>query len=272
MLINISNRLFLLIVFCGSISSAFAQTEKVQQLEAQLRGAEGSSRVEILIALADAQLYAGDYTKATKNADQAGDLAAKLKLPELRANALNREGKAMMVAGKRKAADQFEQSLKILRETKSNNKALALDNLENLRILAQQTGRTNDITSLDEQITLLRSGGSVSVKPSEVRQQIQNRLSTTQQNLAESQNKFRENETKLLAESQALQAQLASQKEALDAMTQDQMKSAMLLMQQRTLLDSVYFNRGMDSLAVSNANLALREQLIKEAQDLLEIK
>ncbi|MFN0214810.1 MAG: adenylate/guanylate cyclase domain-containing protein [Saprospiraceae bacterium] len=259
MLFNYFIKFQFVLVFCGSLSSAFAQSEKVHQLEDQLRGAEGSNRVDILLALADANMYAGDYSRATKNADQAGDLAARLNLPELRANALNREGKAMMLGGKRKAAAQFEQSLKILREIKSANKTLAIDNLENLRTLAQQAGKTKDIVTLDEQITLLHSGGSVSVDPSAVRQEIQSRLSITQQKLSESQSKFRETENKLLAESQVLQTQLASQKAALDAMSQDQMKSAMLLMQQRALLDSVYFNRGMDSLAVSNANLALRE-------------
>ncbi|MBP6812096.1 MAG: adenylate/guanylate cyclase domain-containing protein, partial [Saprospiraceae bacterium] len=84
-------------------------------------------------------------------------------------------------------------------------------------------------------------------------------LSTTQKQLAENQNKFRSNESKLLEESQALQAQLAAQKAELDKMTEEQMKTAMLVMQQRVLLDSVFFSRGMDSLAISNANLALRE-------------
>ncbi len=238
---------------------AFAQTDKVSQLEEQLRGTDGSKRAEILIALADAQLYAGEYAKAIENADKAGDLAAKLKLPELRANALNREGKAMMFSGKRKAAAQFEQSLKVLRETRSSNKALALDNLDNLRTIAQRAGRDREIQALDEQIARIQSGADILARPTETRQEIQAVLSTTQQELAENQRKFRENEAKLLAESQGLQAKLAAQGAELEKMTQAQMKTAMLVMQQRVLLDSVFFSRGMDSLAVSNANLALRE-------------
>ena len=190
---------------------AFAQTDKVSQLEEQLRGTDGSQRAEILIALADAQLYAGEYAKAIENADKAGDLAAKLKLPELRANALNREGKAMMFSGKRKAAAQFEQSLKVLRETRSSNKALALDNLDNLRTIAQRAGRDREIQALDEQIARIQSGADILARPTETRQEIQAVLSTTQQELAENQRKFRENEAKLLAESQGLQAKLAAQ-------------------------------------------------------------
>ncbi|MFN0176847.1 MAG: adenylate/guanylate cyclase domain-containing protein [Saprospiraceae bacterium] len=241
----------------GSSSNIFAQAEKVRQLEEQLRGAEGAKRVDLLIALADANLYAGEYAKAIESADDAGDLASKLKLPELRANALNREGKAMMFSGKRKASEQFEKSNKILRDARSGNNTLFLDNLDHLRTLAQRAGRDRDLKELDEQIARIRAGGGISTNGS--RQEIQAELSTTQKQLAENQNKFRSNESKLLEESQALQAQLAAQKADLDKMTEEQVKTAMVVMQQRVLLDSVFFSRGMDSLAISNANLALRE-------------
>ncbi len=241
------------------VNGVVAQTEKIRQLEEQLRGADANKRVELLIAIADANLYAGEYAKAIDMADEAGDLATKLRLPELRANALNREGKALMLSGKRKAAAQFEQSLKILRETRSNNKTLVLDNLDNLKTLAQRAGRDREVQALDAQIAKVKGGGNLAETPPGSRQEIQQELSTTQKQLAENQNKFRESEAKLLAESQALQAQLAAQQAELEQMTQAQMKTAMLVMQQRVLLDSVYFTRGMDSLAISNANLALRE-------------
>ncbi len=251
--------LYLGLFLWGTSSNIFAQAEKIRQLEEQLRGAESAKRVEILIALADANLYAGEYAKAIENADDAGDLASKLRLPELRANALNREGKAMMFSGKRKAAGKFEQSVKILRDTRSTNNTLILDNLDHLRTLAQRAGRDRELKELDEQIAQIRSGGTISGQPTGTRQEIQAELSTTQKQLAENQNKFRNNESKLLEESQALQAQLAAQKAELEKMTQEQMKTAMVVMQQRVLLDSVFFSRGMDSLAISNANLALRE-------------
>jgi adenylate cyclase len=163
----------------------------------------------------------------------------------------------MMFSGKRKAADQFEQSNKVLRDSRSGNNTLMLDNLDHLRTLAQRAGRDRELKELDEQIARIRAGGGISSPGS--RQEIQAELSTTQKQLAENQNKFRSNESKLLEESQALQAQLAAQKAELDKMTEEQMKTAMLVMQQRVLLDSVFFSRGMDSLAISNANLALRE-------------
>jgi hypothetical protein len=164
-----------------------------------------------------------------------------------------------MLGGKRKAAGEFESSLKILRDTRSSNKTLALDNLENLKALAQRAGKNREVQSLDEQITRLKSGGSLSEKPADTRQEMQQELTAAQKQIAEDQAKFRESQAKMLSESKTLQAQLASQSAELELMTEAQMKTAMMVMQQRVLLDSVYFSRGMDSLAVSNANLALRE-------------
>ncbi|MDO8366721.1 MAG: hypothetical protein Q7T20_08000, partial [Saprospiraceae bacterium] len=248
---------FVLLLLC-SATSTYAQIEKARQLEAQLRGVSAAKRVEILLALADANLYAGEYAKAIDNADDAGKLASKLKLPELRANALNRKGKGMMLSGKRKAAGQFEQSLKILRDNQSANKVLALDNLENLRTLAKRDEKERELKSLEEQIARLRGGGTISGQ-TDTRQELQKEFSNSQQQLLENQRNSRKNESKLIEESQALQAQLAAQKAELDKMTEEQMKTAMVVMQQRVLLDSVHFSRGMDSLAVSNANLALSE-------------
>jgi class 3 adenylate cyclase len=255
-----SFQILLLCFLVGSMAnSALAQSEKIKQLEAQLRGADPGKRLEILISLTDAHIYAGQYEDAIRIADEAEGLASRLKMPEMRANALNREGKAMMLGGKRKATGKFEQSIKILRDTRSANRSLAIDNLENLRTLAANAGKTREVQSIDEQIARLRNMNTVSEKPAESRQELQQELSATQKQLHENQSRFRENEAKLLAESQALQAELAARQAELEQMTEEQMKTRVLVMEQRMLLDSVFFTRGMDSLAVSNANLALRE-------------
>jgi adenylate cyclase len=239
---------------------ANAQTEKIRQLEESLRGAEAARRAEILLALAEANLGAGLYAQAADRADEAGDLAQRLRLPALRATALNREGKALMLNGKRKAASPFEQSLRVLRDSGSPDKNLALDNLENLRTLAQRSGRERDLANIEAQIAHLRSGGTLAKTPTpDARQALQQELSATQQQLASEQNAFREKQATLLQESQELQAKLAEREAALDQMSEAQMKTAMLVMEQRLLLDSVFYRAGMDSLAVSNANLALRE-------------
>lgn len=237
----------------------YAQPGKIKQIEQQIPNATGAEKVELLIALADAQMYAGDFTTAIKTADKAEDLAKDLRMPELRANALNREGKALLLAGKRRPEQKFEQSLKVLRESRSNNKTLALDNLENLRNIAKQAGKTKMEQQFESQILRLKSGGGFSDGPAENRQEIQQELTAAQRQLLENQTKFRETQNKMLQESKALQAELAAREAELEQLTEEQMKTRMVVMQQRMLLDSVFYTRGMDSLAVSNANLALRE-------------
>jgi class 3 adenylate cyclase len=256
----ISKTIFPLLLILATGQWASAQTEKIRQLEESLRGAEAARRAEILLALADAHLSAGLYPQAAARADEAGDLAQRLRLPALRATALNREGKALMLSGKRKAANAFEQSLRVLRDSPSPDKSLALDNLDQLRTLAQRSGRDRDLANIEAQIARLRSGGTLAeAANTDARQALQQELSATQQQLASEQTAFREKQATLLQESQALQAKLAEREAALDQMSEAQMKTAMLVMEQRLLLDSVFYRAGMDSLAVSNANLALRE-------------
>ncbi len=255
----IKKTVVLILTFCFSWFGLIAQSGKVKQLEQQLSNATGVEKVELLIALADAQMYAGDMAAAIKSADKAEDLAEDLRMPELRANALNREGKALLLAGKRRPEQKFEQSLKLLRESRSNNKALALDNLENLRDIAKKAGKAKLEQQLESQILRLKSGGGLAEGPVESRQEIQQELTAAQRQLLDNQTKFRETQTKMLQESKALQEELAAREAELEQLTEEQMKTRMVVMQQRLLLDSVYYTRGMDSLAVSNANLALRE-------------
>lgn len=236
-----------------------AQSGKVKQLEQQVLSASGAEKIELLIELADAQMYAGDMASAIKTADKAEDLAEDLRMPELRANALNREGKAILLAGKRRPEQKFEQSLKVLRDIGSKNKTLALDNLENLRQIAQKAGKKKLEQQYESQILRLKSGGGLIDAPVETRQEIQQELTAAQRKLLENQNKFREAQNKMLQESKALQEELAAREAELEQLTEEQMMTRMVVMQQRLLLDSVFYTRGMDSLAVANANLALRE-------------
>jgi adenylate cyclase len=241
------------------LQMASGQTSSIPALEERLRAAAGPERVELLLSISEAYQKAGQADKAEEKAEEAGDFARRIKHPELRALALNREGKLMMARGKKKVAVKFEQSLSILRDAKSNNKALALDNLENLRNIAVSTGKQKDLAAIDAKIAFIRSGGGISDQAPDTKQALQQELSAAQQKLAERQSSFQESETKLLQESQVLQDQLAAQEAVINQMTEQQMKTAMLVMQQRVLLDSVFYRAGIDSLSVANANLALRE-------------
>ncbi len=243
-----------------------AQTDRIQQLEAEMRAASGADRVEKLIRLSEANFEAGNYDKAEDWAEEAGDFAKRLRLPALRATALNREGKAMMLNGKRKASGRFEQSLDVLRSISSGDKGLAMDNLENLRNLAQRAGKSKDIAEINEQIARLNNTlvATVPIPPSApvTRQELREEINNLQNEIARQQAKasgISVNTAEFEKRNQELQAQLAEREAQINQMTEEQMKTSMLLMQQRYMLDSVVFRSSLDSLSVANWNLALQK-------------
>ncbi|MBK6931803.1 MAG: hypothetical protein IPH12_13450 [Saprospirales bacterium] len=79
----------------------FSQSASIQQLETELRAASGIRRVETLLALSDAYLQTGDYEKAAEFAANATDLAGRIGRSDFKATALNREGKILVITGKR---------------------------------------------------------------------------------------------------------------------------------------------------------------------------
>ena len=239
--------------------SAFAQQDKIKQMEENLRDLSGPARVQLLLSISEAYLKNGQPDKAIDYAEQAGAFAKKINEPELRATALNREGRLMVQQGKRKSAAKFEQSLKILSDLNSGNKPLAIDNLENLKTIAEKAREHEEVVLLNARITRLKNGGSLADAPGDGKNAMQQELTAVQQQLAANQNAFKASQMKLLEESQVLQKELADREAEIDRMTQEQMKTAMLVMQQRVLLDSISYKAGLDSLTVTNANLALRE-------------
>lgn len=245
----------------------FAQSDRIQQLEAEVRAASGAARVEKLIELSNTYVHAGNYDKAADVAGEAADFAKKIRQPMLRAVALNSEGKAMVLGGKRKAAGKFEQSLDILLDSRSNNKSLALDNLENLRQLAIRSGKEKEIAEIEVRIARLNSIATppatpLPPPPGITRQELREEIMALQQEIAKQQVRTTGkpvNTVDFEKQTQELQAQLAAREAQIDQMTEDQMKTSMLLMQQRYMLDSVVFRNSLDSLSMENVNLALRE-------------
>jgi class 3 adenylate cyclase len=231
--------------------TAVAQSESVRALEEQLSGASGTRRVELLVALADAYLNAKQYDKAERAAEDAERLSQRLDLPEWRAIALNREGRARFDGGKRRAAAAFEHSLKVLRTANVSNAALVVDNLEHLHRIALRAGNEREAAAWAAQLAQVKEGSSSA--------QWRQELETARRQIEEQEKAFQESREQLLRGSQVLRQRLQEQEAELEQMTQEQMKAAMLLMQQRVLLDSALYRRGLDSLAVVNAHLALRE-------------
>lgn len=264
MLKKLLRPMFLAVAFLCS-QMVFAQNDRIQQLETEARAASGAERVEKLIALSNAFIHVGDYNNAIEKADEAADLARKIGQPMLRAVALNCEGRAMVLAGKRRPDKKFEQSLDILRDTRSNNKTLALDNLDNLRKIAISAGHKKDLAKIEAQIAQLNNVAAVPLPPPSApvtRQELRQEMQALQQEIAKQQVRATGKPTNAVdfeKQTQELQAQLAAREAQIDQMTEEQMKTSMLLMQQRFMLDSVVFRNSLDSLAVENFNLALRE-------------
>ncbi len=140
-----------------------AQNEGIRVLEERLVSASGAARVGVLIALSEANYQAGQWEKAADWAEEGEELCKKIKQPALRAVALNRQGKAMLAAGKRKAGGKFEQSLDILHDMGQFDKTLAFDNLDNLHRIAQGAGRDKDALRIEGEIARLQ--GKVALAP-----------------------------------------------------------------------------------------------------------
>jgi adenylate cyclase len=250
----------------------FAQNADLQDLENQVIGASGAERLEKNLQYVEALLSAGQHEKAMKWAEDGSDFAKKIKRPDIRALLLNREGRAMLLAGKRKAASRFEQSNNIL-EDNGGNRSLMLDNYENLRQLAIKNGDRKDLLKVEEAISRLKNGPSALPSAPSVgavlppppastpitRQELKQELNNLQGKIMAVNKMSEEEKVRFLQENKQLQLQLSEQQTKIEQMTESQMKSSMMLMQQRFLLDSLAYEANMDSLAIANSNLALRE-------------
>ncbi|MEI6409204.1 MAG: adenylate/guanylate cyclase domain-containing protein [Bacteroidota bacterium] len=236
-----------------------SQNARVQQLEQEIAKASGLEKVEKSIALSDTYLAMGEYKKAVEIAEDAEENARKSGSIEWRATALNRQGKALMLNGKKgffgrePAAPKFIKSNEILRSSGVGNKSLILDNLVQLRIIAEKRGRTEEVQELESQITQVQKSNL----PSQSNAPTSNVASTpnSRPNAAPSQSQ----EEKLMKESQALQSLLAEKEAAISVMTEAQVKTKLILLQQEQMLDSLAYRSRLDSFSVANWNLALRE-------------
>jgi adenylate cyclase len=245
----------LFLFLCGiAAPQVLAQGRAIDQLEEKARAAWGAERAGAYLELAEAQFLEGNMEAAYEAAEEAENVAKRLKLPQIRAKALNQMGQILLRTDKRKGlfgkerpANKFLQSNEILRATRTPDTDLLLDNLQQLRNLAQRAGRYEDLPTIDVQIAELR-GGTPTVPPLPP---LPNVRVTTDSAQARA--------TRYLAQSQTLQDQLAATEAALSRMNETQMRDRMLLMSQQQLLDSMVFRSRVDSLSLANRNLALRE-------------
>jgi adenylate cyclase len=250
-----------------------AQGADIQQLENDLRSASGATRVEIFVALSDAYLQAGNLDKALSNAEEGANLASRIKRYDLQAVSLNREGKALAAKGRKGlfgkdlAAAKFRESNQILQKKARPDRALLLDNLEQLRAIAVRSGRKDDIAEIDAQIARANDIASplppsAPIAPERNGQEVKEQLTVISDQILElskTTGSATQQRLNYERERQMMQAELSASRALIDKMSEDQLKATLLVMQQRTKLDSLEYQNKLDSLNVANAELAVRE-------------
>lgn len=241
--------------------------QSLNDLEITARAATGNDRVEKLVLVSDAAMAQGEYERAFDLAEEATAFAKKINQPYLRAKGLNREGKALMflskrkgLFGKEKPSGRFSQSNEILKKAGMINDPLLLDNMEQMKGWAQKNGQTDEVAKIESEIARIKNG--VTGVPPESRQELRQELNALITEIG--RNRMAKDTTqafaaRLMEQSQQLQLQLEEKEAAINQMTEGQMKVEMMLMQQRQMLDSLLYRSRVDSLLLTNQNLALGE-------------
>lgn len=224
-------KIFFLLVAMSFWHLSIGQSERIKELEDAMRGATGAKRVNTLIDISKAYQTEGSFSNAEKKAHEAANYAQSIKESALQAQALNQEGAALLMRNrKRNAGSRFKQSLSILEDLNNADNKLILDNLKNLRTLGRSASSQKELETFDARIALL----------------------TLKKQSAVAKNTYQENTA-------AYEAEIAAREDEINRMTESQKTTAMLLLQQKSVLDSVRNRAQLDSLTLSNASLALQE-------------
>jgi adenylate cyclase len=257
-------------IFIFFLTSTVITAQNLVDLENAARGASGKTRVEQFINVADVAITQGDYNKAYDLANEAESFAEKINAPLLRAKALNRSGKALQFLSKRKGLfgkkerpeQYFTKSNDVLRKNNAQNDPLMMENFEQLKKIAENKGSAADLQNIEQQIAQIQTGGAslavASGSRSELKQEVSN-LNSALHKEKMTADTNRAIALRMLAQSQALQAQLSLKEATLNQMTEGQMKVEFMLLQQSQMLDSLLFRTRVDSLMLTNQNLALGE-------------
>ena len=245
-----------------------AQDQSIKEMEAQLKSISGVERIELYIALADAYIQAGDYDKASSKANDAADLARKMRKVQYEALALNREAKVLALTGKRglfgkdRAAAKYRESNQVLNKLRRPNKELYLENLSAMRTLAERDGRNDEVAEIDDQIRRVQNlaetlphNSSISLDKPFTRQELQEELSVITDQLIVQRKSQESSSLQRMNYERELQAQEA----VINQMTESQMKYALLFMRHRNKLDSLESQTKIDALNVNNANLEVSD-------------
>lgn len=273
-----------LLIFGLGFITLNAQSDRIKNLEGELKKAKGIIYFQKAIQLSEWYLEEKYYLKAANAAEDAYDMGNELQNDYLKALALNRQAKALgakengKFIGQARAIKKFKESLKLLEN--SNDVALKVDNLEHLRDLADGRDRDAVVAEISKKIAVLKgekvpdiavdgknkSKTELKNENAQLSQQVASlneeseKVKKEKEELAKRMAYLDQEKQKLAKESKSLSNMVTQQKAAITNMTEAQAKSELLLSKQKNMLDSLAFSKLIDSIQLNQQTLKLQQK------------
>lgn len=218
----------------------------------------------------------GNHTQAAEVGEKAVAVATELYDFSYLATALNVYGKALNNMGgkqKIKAVANLEKSLQLAKGKKMVE--LQKENLEVLSIIARERGKDRDLKEYTNQLMALNGVAAPlpSKSPSiildnksnlkEENAKLYEQVAVLSSELSHSHQNKSQSQESLNRERQKLVEIISTQQEAIKDMNEKQAKDALMLMQQKKMVDSLSFLKAFDSIQLASNKMALNQ---KEAE------
>ena len=289
---------FLLLLLFSLPSLLYSQSQRITDLESELRSKRGDEYVIQLLQLAHLYLEEAQANQSLEKANLAESAAKRRSDKEFRAQALNLQGHALLAQGQTKnskpAWNKFKRSLKFLKKSKNHN--LAINNLDALIVLAEQKGDSDDVQGFQKQILEWEAKSVKGVSEEEKKKFVNVFFKNKKIKNIEVENKdlsarletLDVKTSELAIEKEQLyleKIELDLHKEKLDElielreqkivmMNEEQAKTELRLIQQKSILDSLRYRKMIDQFKLEKQDLMIeqREVQLKEQNATLELQ
>ena len=239
-------RIFYILCFIWCLGFQLdAQTQTLAERAAAIQDLPASEFLEEALMLAEDFLEAGEDKNSQALAVRAHSVAKDLGKQAEMSLALRLQAQSLLVRGGRL---NTARAIKLLKQSSD----LAVDaeqklaNLELLRETALERGKEKELELIDRQIAILKyKEGIDDAEIQELEEQLAELESQTQT--------LTEEQTGLLDE-------LAKKEEAIMVMNEEQMRVELMLMRQKSLLDSLSMMAMVDSLELEKQSMLLEKQ------------
>lgn len=215
----------------------------------------------------------GNYAQSAEMGEKAVEVATELYDFYYLATALNTYGKALNGMGgkqKIKAIANLEKSLQLAKGKKMIE--LQKENLEALAIIARERGKDRDLKEYTDQLAAL-NGAPMPLAPKTPTIVLENKGALKEENaklyeqvaelssaLSSSHLNKSQNQETLNKERQKLVDIISTQQEAIKDMNERQAKDALMLLQQKKMVDSLSYLKKFDSIQLANSQMVLGQK------------